>query len=439
MFKFLFSYHQVMPSFLDFIFPFGKQVYPQDSYFSGLREDARFAPGTDNTGLTALGRSGSGLRLCYNLRSVEPTKDDPSLPWTIRQSAVYHQFDTNTGAALWIVVKANNLINTRMIEATEATLRSRSSTRAEAFSATLRSHLIMCDWSGENWRWYINDLETQLQSLTKHVYATQPEKELIPSSPICHQGFPMSPRSLTLTSPPLSPTTTCNDQPDATRTFFPRTMTGVSSPKVASRTSTFDDNTSSPPSHASNACKGVTLDPNSSRLAISRSRTNSFPIQQAMMSSLTRIRAWMSHKDDTTDQASIGPPETRCIASKKWGPQEHPLEALQQDIGEPQENLSFRDLQRIQHIEEKAQETYLVLGFNIQVLDDLSQHYKVLLDDVNFPENIKGDCQGDLSHFDRCVLGVKKDLHMLQSRTQNLLDRLANRKNLVSASITRWI
>jgi hypothetical protein len=437
MFKFLFSYHQVMPSFLDFVFPFGKQVYPQDSYFSGLREDARFAPGADNTGLAALGRSGNGLRLCYNLRSVEPTKDDPLLPWTIRQSAVYHHFDTNTSAALWIVVKGNNLINTRMIEVTKATSRSRSSARAEAFSATLRSHLIMCDWSGENWRWYINDLETQLQSLTKHVYATQPEKEPIPPSPLCSQGFSMSPRSPTFTSPPLSPTTTCNDQPNGSRAFFPRIMTGAFSPKVASRTSTSDDNISSAPSHAGNTCNGNTFDAHSNEFNFSKSRTNSFPIQQAMMSSLTRIRTWMSHKDETTNEAPIGPLETRCEANKRWGPQEHPTEALEQGTEESQENLSFRDLQRIQHIEEKAQETHLVLGFNIQVLEDLSQHYKVILDDVNFPDDLRRDCRGGLSHFDRCVLGVKKDLHTLQSRTQNLLDRLANRKNLVSALESR--
>jgi hypothetical protein len=438
MFKFLFSYHQVIPSFLEFIFPFGKQVYPQDSYFSGLREDSRFAPQGNNTGLAELGRSGNGIRFCYNLRSVEPTTDDLWLPWTIRQSAVYHHFDTTTTTALWIVVKGNNLIESRMTEATRSPLRPHSPTRADAFSATLNSHLIMCGWSGENWRWYINDLETQLQSLTKHVYATQSEKEPIPSSPIFSQDLTMSPRSWTFTSPPLSPTTTYNDQPNGTGFSFPRNKSGTFNPKVASRVPTFGPNVPSPRNHASDACNSFTFDAKSNELDSSRSRSNSFPLQQAMMSPFTKIRAWISDKDDTTNGTLPGPPTTSCVANEEWGPQEHPPEAFEQDSGEPQENCSFQDLQRVQHIEEKAQETHLVLGFNIQVLADLRQHYRSVLEDVSFPDDLKGDCRGNLSQFDRCVLGVEKDLHMLQLRTQNLLDRLANRKNLVSASKTSW-
>jgi hypothetical protein len=423
-----------MPSFLDFIFPFGKQVYPQDSYFSGLREDSRFACRADNTVLAELGRSGRGITLCYNLRSVEPTTNDLSLPWTIRQSAAYHHFDTDTATALWIVVKGNNLIESRMTEATRETLRPHPPTRAEAFSATLNAHLIMCDWSGENWRWYINDLETQLQSLTKHVYATQSEKEPIPLSPMCSQDLTMSPRSWTSNSPPLSPTSTCNDEPKRTGFSFQRSLSGTFSPKVASRAPTFGPDTPSPRVHASDAYNGIAFDPNSNELHSSRPRNNSFPIQRTIMSSLTKVRTWISNKDDATDETPPGPPTTSCEANEGWGPQEHPPDALEQESGEPQESCSFQDLQRVQHIEEKAQETHLVLGFNIRVLADLRQHYKAVLSDVSFPDDLKGDCQGKLSQFDRSVLGVEKDLYMLQSRTQNLLDRLTNRKNLVSAS-----
>jgi hypothetical protein len=421
-----------MPSFLDFIFPFGKQVYPKDSHFSGLREDSRFAPRMDNTGLAELGRSGSGLRLCYNLRSVEPTKDDSLLPWTIRQSAVCHHFDTNAGTALWIVVKGNNIIKTRMTKATEAPLRSSPLTRAKAFSATLNSHLIMCDWSGENWRWYINDLENQLQLLTKHVYATQAEKEPVPSSPISSLGLAMSPRSQTFSSPPLSSASTFNDPPNGTRFFFPRNMSGTFTSKAASRASTFGGNFSLPQTHASNTCNGLDLAPNSNVLVANKSRIKSTPIQQAMMSPFTKIRTWIGQRDDTINDIPAGLPALGYAANEPWGSQEHPPEMIEQDSGERQENFSFRDLQRIQHIEEKAQETHLVLGFNIQVLADLREHYKIVVEDVNFPKYLRRECEGDLSRFDRCVLGVKKDLHMLQSRTQNLLDRLANRKNLVS-------
>ncbi|KAL9632108.1 MAG: hypothetical protein Q9164_005518, partial [Protoblastenia rupestris] len=36
-----------------------------------------------------------------------------------------------------------------------------------AFAATLATHLTFCDWSAEGWRWYINDLEEKLQSITQ--------------------------------------------------------------------------------------------------------------------------------------------------------------------------------------------------------------------------------------------------------------------------------
>jgi hypothetical protein len=426
-----------MPSFLDFIIPFGKQVCPQDSHFSGLREDTRFAPQADNTVLVQLGRSDSGLRLCYNLRSVEPTEGDPLLPWTIHHSAVYHCFDTNTSIALWIVVNENDSIETRLTEATQGRyIRPRPMTGPEAFSATLKSHLIMCDWSGGNWRSYINDLENQLQSLIKHVYTTKAKKEPVPSSPTNTQGFALSSRSRTFASSPLSPATICNDPPNSTGIIYPRTMSGTSSSKIGTRTSTSGGNIPSPQAQASNAGNGLELDPDSNALVVNKSSTNSFPVQDPLVSSLAKTRAWMERSNDTTNSMSTALPAFVHGANEEWVPQEKPLEMVEQDSEEPHEHFSFRDLQRIQHIEEKAQEIHLVLGFNIQVLIDLRAQYESVVEDVNFPEDLKEQCQEDLSIFDRRILGKKKNLQMLQSRTRNLLDRLANRKSLVSAPIS---
>src|SRR5688572_3951480 len=76
------THHQVMPAFLDFIFPFGLQEYLQDFYFSGFREDTRLL----STGLIIpnLGRSGREIRLCYSLKSVEASNGNTSWPWSIR-------------------------------------------------------------------------------------------------------------------------------------------------------------------------------------------------------------------------------------------------------------------------------------------------------------------------------------------------------------------
>jgi hypothetical protein len=231
MFKFILSYHQVMPSFLDFVFPFGKQVYPQDVHFSGLREDSCFDLQTRGAALSGLGRSGNGIQMCYNLRSVEPTNDQSSLlQWSIRQAAVCHHFDTETATTLWIIVKANKLIKNRFGEAAQESSRPRPSTLADSFNATLTSHLLICDWSGENWRWYINDLEEKFQNLTDDVFVPQMEKETSPVSPMSPSGFFMSPRTRTSSIPPLSPS--------ATLCSSPKNDKGSFSPK--SRSSTFD-------------------------------------------------------------------------------------------------------------------------------------------------------------------------------------------------------
>jgi hypothetical protein len=40
------------------------------------------------------------------------------------------------------------------------------STKQGAFEESLSTHLINCKWAGENWRWYLNDLEEELQGTT---------------------------------------------------------------------------------------------------------------------------------------------------------------------------------------------------------------------------------------------------------------------------------
>lgn len=422
MFKFLFSYHQIMPSFLDFVFPFGKQIYPQDFHFSGLREDSRLGPHDQNISLMKLGRSGSGFQLCYNLRSVEPSKDSSSLPWSIRQAAVYHQFDTNTATALWVVVKGNKLIKNRLVEATQKAVSCHQPTRKEAFSAALNSHLLMCDWSGENWRWYINDLENEFQALTRGVITTQFVKELTPTSPVPSYGFGPNSRTQTFNSIPLSPTPTMyNSPPMSTKSFAATT-----------RSSTFARDTQfhRPPTTVrtfSSDClsKHAVTQPGS-RDDESKGPYNLSTMKEAVARSVAKIKSLGRAGTLKSEPVSVSP-----ASYEKEESQEHPPEVLEQDSGEPPEEFTFRDLQRIQYIEEKAQETHLVLGMNILVLQDLRQHYQNMADHPNFPIDLKRDCHGDLSRFDRCVRGVEKDLHMLQARTQNLLDRLSNRKNLV--------
>ncbi|KAL9122285.1 MAG: hypothetical protein Q9187_001162 [Circinaria calcarea] len=44
-------------------------------------------------------------------------------------------------------------------------------TSDSAFASTLITHSIFCDWSGENWRWYINYLEEAFQNISRRILA----------------------------------------------------------------------------------------------------------------------------------------------------------------------------------------------------------------------------------------------------------------------------
>ena len=164
------TYHQVMPVFLDTLFPFGKQQYPQDFHFSGLWYESRLPESQRGPRIPELGRSGRDFQLCYSLKSVEPWKSDPEWPWSVRQMAVYHAFDAGSGSAVWIVVKGNGLMKDRLKSETESPGplgSSSSSTSSEAFASALKTHLVFCDWAGENWRWYIKFLEDEFQHSTR--------------------------------------------------------------------------------------------------------------------------------------------------------------------------------------------------------------------------------------------------------------------------------
>jgi hypothetical protein len=186
MLMYAFTYHQVMPAFLDFLFPFGQQIYTQDFFFSGFRHENRLLEADAGPSLPKLGRSGREIRMCYSLKSVERVEElGPEQTWSVRQTATYHSFDVETGVALWISVKGNDLIEDRIRCATENLEPDQRpfSTKDRAFQESLESHLINCKWAGEEWRWYLNFLEEELQGNTRRtlfakvVRGRRPEEE----------------------------------------------------------------------------------------------------------------------------------------------------------------------------------------------------------------------------------------------------------------------
>ena len=341
------TYHQVLPSFLDFLFPFGHQQYAQDFHFAGFKYEDRFSDVDNGLRIPELGWSGRDYQFCYNLRSIEPSKGEPEWPWSIRQSAMYHSFDVETGRANWINLKGNELLKRRIRSATGSPGPSETScsgTVDRAFVSTLAIHLVMCEWSGENWRWYVNFLEESLQATSR-------------------------------------PTLSAMVDP------FPSSMADEAPSMMAQRASSDMD------------------------IIMSN------PILRKAPAQAYHLKSRPIANSKTLSDIDLA--------------QELEYETLQHEAASTHQDFSFSDLQRIQFIQEKVNETLLVLKMNVEVLAELRQHYRSIYESEGWLCSLYSKCKKDVSRFEKRVIAVEKDIRMQHARTETLMRLLADRKNLV--------
>jgi hypothetical protein len=163
------TYHQVMPIYIDFLSVFGSQAEPRDLRFSGFREQNLIKEPARGPQVEFLGRSGRQFQLCYNLKASNyislPDTKLREQEWSIRQAAIHHQFDVETGASFWIVTKGDKEIKNRIEDMTGVDGRPEDrdfSSPENCFRRTLDAHLVCCHWSVEDWRWYIRWLEESI-------------------------------------------------------------------------------------------------------------------------------------------------------------------------------------------------------------------------------------------------------------------------------------
>ena len=349
----VFTYHQVLPSFLDFLFPFGNRQYAQDFSFSGFKHEDQFSDVDCGLKIPELGWSGRDFQLCYNLKSAEPSTGQPEWPWSIRQSALYHSFDLETGRTTWIIMKGDQLLKKRIKLATGSRGLSETSLFAtvdRAFASTLAIHVIICEWSGENWRWYINFLEEALQATTR---------------------------------PTLS--AMVDPVPTSTADGAPSILGECADPRFGS----------------------VVPHANSPRLS-----TQTFHLKDRPISACKTL----SDVDLPMPELDVRNLQRRVVTG-------HP-------------DFSFSDLQRIQFIQEKVNETMLILKLNIDVLVELRQHYLFFSESDGWPRELNLKCKREVIRFEKRVLAVENDLRMQQSRAETLLRLLADRKSLVCHALS---
>ena len=365
------TYFRAMPEFVDFLFSFGYQSHAQDPYFSAFRQRTCLAISARTFEFPELAWSGSELQMCYNLKSAERSSL-ASDEWSIRSCAVHHTFDVKSIRANWIVIKGNGVLKERIEQVTGRRGFSDNSsmeTLDRAFAASLAAHLVFCDWSAEQWRWYINHLEDQSQNISRR---TLTAPVTLPSSPVATQEeFQMNPRT---------------DTQRTNESMFAR----------ISRTST-------------RLTEKLSIAKPKPMAPDQRTYTD---LESGLSQPLPPHITMKDTPEDVPDTAS--PPSSPTFENSE------------------DQDFSFAKLQKIQHIEEKANEALLILRLNISIIRQLKQYYDTITKSKLFPQEIARLCQSDLEQFELRINEIINDFQMQLLRLDTLLRLLGDRKTLVS-------
>ncbi|KAF2644778.1 hypothetical protein P280DRAFT_476771 [Massarina eburnea CBS 473.64] len=414
---FLFSYLQVMPAFLDFIFPFGDQEHAQDSYFAGFKEECYLGAQHRGLKLPQLGRSGSEMRLCFNLRSIEESPRQIGLPWSIRQVAVYHTFDFETAKSVWVTVKGNMEIKDRITELVNSNP-SRVKTVGDAFAETLRVYLLLCNWALENWRWYINDLEKSVQSSTQTALSAVIER---PPSP------PRRAASLaSWGSPPTSPRSDSGIFSLSRSSTFASLMSPISKQQALSTSSTTHPRTFSTISQAP-----TVTDEDSYQSRPMAQHGSLITIRKALSSLIRRLsHPRVSRAEDLEAGISNENPQSHFTIP---GVRAEPPVTSSSNGDEDQttEKFAFADLQHILFTEQKAQEAAEMIQMNLGVLEELRQQYVYVVEHKDCPQDIRDKC--DISRFGKSIRGMEKELRLQHSRFETFHRLLSEHKALLNS------
>ncbi|KAF2095019.1 hypothetical protein NA57DRAFT_79509 [Rhizodiscina lignyota] len=154
----IFTYHQVMPDYLDFIFAFGFSGSSRLLKFSSFREHTSLRVPQPGSAIPQLGRSGRQFQLCYNLKGTWQMGVPDDVVWMAQEAAFYHQFDVLSGNMLWIVTKGRLDLHSRIKDWTNVSENPDNrafGTVEDCFRSSLSTQLLFSHWSTEGWRNHI--------------------------------------------------------------------------------------------------------------------------------------------------------------------------------------------------------------------------------------------------------------------------------------------
>jgi hypothetical protein len=373
MLTFALSYHQVSPAFLEHIFTFGQQEYARDFHFIRFKGDNTFKDHRIGLVVPELGRSGRELRLFYTLKSIESSSQQKHWPWSVRQIALYHTFDTQTGHSNWIVIKGDDLMKERIMDSMKGITRRSLETFDAKFALTLQTHLLLCQWACDHFLRYISDLEVSVQKATRRALYTDINPRIV--------------RREEETILPLSTRTTL------------RSFAGSWSLRKSKTASIFEEG-------------GL----------VSSSFRNAKPSK--IFGNMSQRMARQRDVDGTTTEAT-----PNMTSSGKMIPPELPPNKELKGNQPSNDQLLFGDLQFSQQLIEKIQEALLVVSLNRKVIVEIRQYYNAFLNSEYFPESLN---IAAISDFCDDINSVETDLSLLISRFEALLSLTQERKQVVS-------
>lgn len=367
----IFVFHQISPSFLDFVHSFGSTDDPLDYSMTGFRwEDSIGAADDQLLKIPELGRSGRELRVSYLLRSVERSEKGTranSSDWSIRQMAVYHTFDLETGRAFWLNIKGTSLMKDTVEEASEEFPELRPAARvnlAGVFKATLATHILCLEWCDANWRQYINDTEDSLKKII--------DKAITADIDIDDQGERAAPLEHALTFRRHGSLAVGDDH------GLPKTPSRMA--RLRSR-----------------------LVVMAVALRISGSRAGTQPVQSVGNSAPPRVNRTSENEPRKTGSKAL-------------------------------EVFTFAELQTLHHIGGRLQEMRLVVQLNTKALRDIKESYEGLFarDDLKMKEAVMEDCKRHVVEFARKVDRITRNLEVRLTQLDTMIAWLNDGKALVS-------
>lgn len=156
-----------MPAFLEHVFTFYSRDEPHMR--STFRAET-YLHDTPPVNAASTPYNDNGLRIqhCFNLVGLEFDSSSSSEQFKYRQTAAYYSLDLSRRETAWVIIKGNAVIRESIQELTDDGMSSIAplSTPAGAYMLGLKSHLLIFEWSIQNWTPYINSLHEQILELS---------------------------------------------------------------------------------------------------------------------------------------------------------------------------------------------------------------------------------------------------------------------------------